>query len=444
MPSKELYWGQPNERQRLFLLADKKFVAYGGARGGGKSWALRHKAPLMCLKYDGFRALIIRRSYPELRDNHILPLLAMLGGAASYSETQKAFSFANSSRLMLGYCDHESDVTQYQGREFDAIFMDEATHFSFFQFTALTASLRGVNDYPKRFYLSCNPGGAGHAWVKRLFIDREYQTGENPDDYLFIPAKVYDNQALMTKDPGYINILKALPDDLRSAWLDGDWDALSGRFFPEFDRERHVTEPFVIPTDWTRYFCMDYGMDMLAGHWIAVDGMGRAYVYRELHQSGLIISEAAAKIKQMTTEPVELFIAPPDMWNRRQETGRSAAEIFAENGIFLYKAGNNRNHGWMDLKEWLKPAPDSSGAVSPAIKIFSNCSELIKSLANILRSERDPTDCADTPHELTHHADALRYFVSARPRPAPELPEDFEDDRVPEQRQIDDLLNFGR
>ena len=213
----------PNEKQEAFFTAKAKYVAYGGARGGGKSWALRHKAALMCLYYAGFRALLLRRSFPELRENHILPLQSLLKGVAVYKETQKAFSFPNGSRLMFGYCDHEADVLQYQGQEYDSIFMDEATHFSEYQFSVLTASLRGINDFPKRFFLSCNPGGPGHSWVKRLFIDRDHREGEEPGEYLFIPAKVDDNRALMTSDPGYKKRLAALPEKLREAWLNGDW-----------------------------------------------------------------------------------------------------------------------------------------------------------------------------------------------------------------------------
>jgi len=437
------HWGEPGEKQRMFLLCRAKYIAYGGARGGGKSWALRHKAALMCLRYGGFRALLLRRTYPELRENHILPLLSRLRGVAKYSETQKAFSFPNGSRLMFGYCDREADVLQYQGQEYDSIFMDEATHFSEYQFSVLTASLRGVNDFPKRFYLSCNPGGVGHAWVKRLFIEGDYRGGEVPGEYAFIPAKVHDNAALVESDPGYVARLQALPAKLRAAWLEGDWDALAGRFFPEFSRETHVVAPFSIPGGWAKYFAMDYGLDMLAGLWAAVDPAGRAVVYRELSESGLIISEAAKRIKVLTAEDVGLFIAPPDLWSRRQETGRSAAEIFAENGLYLTGSNNARIHGWMDLKEWLKPVSSYDGAAAPGITVFSTCRELIRSLTNILHSDKDPMDAAIQPHELTHHADALRYFVSARPLPAPPSP-DADEYETDLSAQIAGFMQYGR
>ena len=156
-----------SDRQKAFFRARTRFIAYGGARGGGKSWAVRKKAALLGLRYPGIRMLLLRRTFPELRENHILPLMAELNGIASYKETDKSFLFPNGSRLRLGYCDNDADVLQYQGQEFDIIFIDEATQFTRYKYDVLTACLRGANDFPKRFYLTCNPGGVGHEWVKR-------------------------------------------------------------------------------------------------------------------------------------------------------------------------------------------------------------------------------------------------------------------------------------
>ena len=184
--------GKPNPRQIEFFKARARFIAYGGARGGGKSWAVRKKAAGLALSYPGAGILIVRRTFPELRENHILPMTADLAGIARYRDADKSFTFPGGSRIVFGYCSSESDVLQYQGQEYDVIFMDEATQFTEFQFTTLTACLRGANDFPKRFYLTCNPGGVGHAWVKRLFIDRRYKKAEHPEDYVFIAANVYD------------------------------------------------------------------------------------------------------------------------------------------------------------------------------------------------------------------------------------------------------------
>ena len=154
------------------------------------------------------------------------------------------------------------------------IFMDEATQFTEFQYSTLTACVRGANDFPKRMYLTCNPGGVGHALVKRLFVDRDYRGSEREDDYIFIRARVTDNPALMEKDPEYVDMLKNLPPSLREAWLMGNWDVYAGQFFTEFDRALHVVEPFEIPSHWRKYVAVDYGLDMLAAYLIDVDEVG--------------------------------------------------------------------------------------------------------------------------------------------------------------------------
>lgn len=408
--------GTPSPKQEEFLLAKTRFVAYGGARGGGKSWAVRTKAKLLALKHGGIRMLLMRRSYPELRENHILPLVGELMGIATYKDSDKSFTFPNRSRLCFGYCDNDADVQRYQGQEYDVIFLDEATHFSEYQFSVLTACLRGANDFPKRMYLTCNPGGVGHAWVKRLFVDKEYRGAERAEDYTFIQAKVYDNRVLMEQDPGYVQMLDNLPEDIRRAWRDGDWDMFVGQYFTEFRRETHVVEPFEIPESWRRYMTLDYGLDMLACYWVALDERGKAYVYREVYRSDLIISEAARAIKEAMPagEKIAARFAPPDLWNRRQDTGRSVAEVFAREGLPLSKASNDRVAGWLDLKEWLHPYDDGTDA---NLKIFGCCPNLIRSLPQLQHDQHNPNDCAGQPHEITHGPDALRYFVAGRPTP---------------------------
>ncbi len=430
----------PNEKQKQFFTATTRYIAYGGARGGGKSWAVRKKAVLMALYYPGIKMLLVRRTYMELRENHILPLMAELKGIAEYKETQKSFCFANGSRLRFGYCDHEEDVLQYQGQEFDVIFIDEATQLTKFQYDTLSACLRGANAFPKRIYLTCNPGGVGHDWVKRLFILRQYKNSEKAQDYTFIPARVYDNRVLLERDPGYVQMLENLPEDLRRAWLDGDWNVFAGQYFTEFRENIHVVKPFEIPKNWRRYFAMDYGLDMLAGYWIAMDETGKAYVYREVYQSGLIVSEAADVILQKTCETVNAFLAPPDLWNRRQDTGKSVAEIFAQKGIFLTKAQNSRVQGWLDLKEWLKPRKNPDGGWEANLQIFPCCTNLIRCLPALRYDERNGNDCAREPHEITHGPDAIRYFVAGRPLPAGKQKEGEEEDY---ESQLEEFLNYG-
>lgn len=405
--------GKPQKKQMEFFLNRAKYVAYGGARGGGKSWALRRKLVLMCLRFPGLSVLLVRRTYAELRANHVRVLLAELAGIAEYADTRKCFEFANGSVLRLGYLDHENDTTRYQGTEYDIIAIDEATQLTEYQFQTLKACLRGANRFPKRMYLTCNPGGVGHGWVKRLFIERNYREGENGDDYAFIPASVYDNPVLLENDPEYLEQLKSLPQGLREAWLDGSWDGFEGQFFPEFDWEVHTLPPFAADKDCRRYCAIDYGLDMLAAVFVAVDKAGRALVYDEVYKSGLIVSEAAEEILAKA-DGVSMFIAPSDLWSRQKDSGRSMAELFAQHGVYLTKLHSEREQGWSCLKEWLKVKTDADGRRYADMRIMRNCTNLIRCLPLLMYDSTRPGDVSTKPHEITHAPDALRYFAEAR------------------------------
>lgn len=395
-----------NPKQDLFFKARTRYIGYGGARGGGKSWALRKKITLMCLRYSGIKILLLRRTYPELKENHVNTLLVELKGLARYKETDKVFTFQNGSTIKLGYCASESDVLQYQGNEYDVICLDEATQFTEYQYQTLTACLRGANNFPKRMYLTCNPGGVGHEWVKRLFISRKYKQKEKAEEYTFIPATVFDNAVLMEKDPGYVDMLNNLDEGLRQAWRDGNWDMLAGQYFSEFDRSVHVIEPFEIPKHWKRYRAIDYGLDCLACLWVAVDERGDYYIYREYAESDKVISAGASDITELSEEEDIIYtVAPDDLWSRSQETAKSKADIFREHGLPLLKGNRNRETGWLAVKELLTVKNGES-----RLKIFSNCTELIECLPALQRDAKKPTDCMTEPHNITHLPDALRYF----------------------------------
>ena len=419
--------GQPNERQREFFLARNKFIAYGGARGGGKSWAVRKKAMLLAISYPGCRILILRRTLAELRENHVRPLQADLLGIAQYRDSEKAFVFSNSSLILCGYCDAERDLQRYQGQEYDFIFIDEATQMEELVFIRLKACLRGANGYPKRMYLTCNPGGVGHSWVKRLFIDGRLQPSERAEDYRFISARVYDNKALLESDPEYLSNLESLPPDLKRAWLEGNWDLFEGQYFDEFDRGIHCVAPFAIPDDCRRFISLDYGLDMLACLWIAELQDGRLVVYRELHQSDLIVSEAARRIRALCEgERYESILMPPDLGGRQKDSGKSILELFASNGLTATVADNRRIPGWLALKELLRPIPDPVDQARTArLVIFDHCRTLISHLPALMRDPKNPTDAATHPHEVTHICDALRYFaLHYREKPHPRKEKD--------------------
>ena len=177
MSTREIVLGErPNPRQREFFKARASYICYGGARGGGKSWAMRTKFVMLCGRYPGIKCLLLRRTLPELQENHVRPLLSLLHGAAKYNDREKCFTFYNGSILKMGYCDREPDTEQYRGQEWEVIGLEEATRFTERQYEDLTLCLRTTReDFTPRMYLTCNPGGVGMAWVKRLFIDREYK-----------------------------------------------------------------------------------------------------------------------------------------------------------------------------------------------------------------------------------------------------------------------------
>ena len=434
--------GTPYPKQIQFFEARSKYIAYGGARGGGKSWAARTKAVLLALNNPGIQILLLRRTLNELRENHSVPLQKLLrckqdNRIAQYKDQEKVFEFPNGARIKLGYCDNENDVLQYQGQAYDVIFMEEATQFTEFQFQCLTESNRSSGmckiAFRPRMYFTCNPGGVGHGWVKRLFIDRDFKEKERPEDYTFIQSLVYENDFLMNNDPDYVRALENLPEDRKKAMLYGDWDIFEGQYFGEFRRDIHVVQPFEIPAHWIRYISIDYGLDMFAVLFHAIDTQGTDYVYNEIYQSNLIISDAAKLLKDYPdNSKVKYRYAPPDLWNRRNDTGKSAAEIFYENGVQLTKCSADRINGWLAVKEWIKPyeaKDEQTGEVvtKSNMKIFSNCLNLIRCLPAVQHDDKKVNDVATEPHELTHITDSLRYFCISRTSPTkvPEKPKEL-------------------
>ncbi len=407
---------KPYPKQKEFFSSKARYVAYGGARGGGKSWAARVKAVLLAADNNGIQILFLRRHLNELRENHIYPLLRLLGKNAEYKASTREFIFLNGSRIVMGYLANETDVLQYQGQSYDVIFMEEATQFTEFQFQALTECNRSSGMCEKMFYprmyFTCNPGGVGHEWVKRLFIDRIYKNSEREEDYSFIRSGVYDNPFLLKNSPDYVRSLENLPEKRREAMLLGNWDIYEGQYFSEFSRDIHVLFPFSITDDFKRYVSIDYGLDMFCALWIAVDASGRCFVYREVYEKNIIISEAAEIIKKLSEgERINMYFAPPDLFSRRQETGKSAVNIFSEHGLVFYKTDNNRVNGWYALKEFLTPKEDITGEKKPRLMIFENCRNLIRTLPALTFDDKNPNDVSQNPHELTHAPDALRGFV---------------------------------
>lgn len=423
----------PNPKQREFFCATARHIGYGGARGGGKSWAMRRKFVMLAMRYDGLKLLLLRRTMPELRSNHILPLRSELLGYAKYVQDERAFTFPNGSRLALGYCDNEGDMLQYQGQEYDVIGFEEACNLEPDWMIFIGTCLRTTRtDFTPRIYYTCNPGGPGHAYIKRLFIDKQYKDGENPEDYVFVSASVYDNTALMGADPGYIKQLEALPEHKRRAHLYGDWDVYDGQVFEEFRDLRehyddrcgtHVIAPFEVPPEWRIYRSFDFGYAKpFSVGWWAVDYDGRLYRILELY--GCVRNEPNVGLRWT---PDEIFteisrierehrwlkgkriygVADPSIWDASR--GKSVAETSEKHGVYWEPGDNKRIPGWMQMHYRL--TFDERGV--PMMYIFNTCKAFIRTIPLLTYDAHKPED-VDTDLE-DHVADEVRYMCMMRP-----------------------------
>ena len=408
------------KKQKRFIDATESEVLFGGAAGGGKSYGQMVDTLLFALRYPGSKQLVLRRTFAELDKSLIRLSLSIFPNTIySFNSSSHTGKFKNGSCVDFGYCATENDVYQYQSAEYDVIRFDELTHFTEAQYVYLISRVRGANSYPKQIKSSTNPGGVGHAWVKRRFVDAaEYGksfTGEDGMQRIFIPSLLSDNRFLCEGDPKYRERLEALPEREKKALLYGDWNIFEGQYFTEFKREVHVIAPFEVPSSYRKFRTIDYGLDRLACLWIAVAPSGDFFVYREYCESNLAISAAAKAILERTPEGEEIYatLAPPDLWSRSQETGKTKASLFSEYGISLTKTSNEREAGWLALKELLANGVNQS----PRLKIFSVCGEIIKCLPALLIDRIKPSDCATEPHEITHAPDALRGFAIYYARP---------------------------
>ena len=443
-----------NEKQEAFLSARTKHIGYGGARGGGKSWSVRNKAIRLCMRYKGIKCLIVRRTYPELTNNHIEPLQGLLPlSIARYNKTDKMFKFFNGSTIKFGYCNNDKDLHQYQGAEYDVIFIDEATQLQEGWIEKIVVCCRGVNNFPKRIYYTCNPGGASHGYFKRIFIDKKYKEGEHPEDYTFIQALVTDNKALMARQPDYVKQLEALPPKLRDAWLYGRWDIFEGQFFEDFretpdiqlcaeagitpeealtqHRFTHVIEPFEIPRGWNimRSYDFGYNKPFSLGYW-AIDYDGVLYRIMEMYgctqtpdegvkwspdEQFKRISELERTHPWLKDRHIVDSVADPAIWDKSR--GISIADTAADYGIYFTPGDNERIPGWMQVHYRFQF--DKNGY--PRMYVFSNCKAFIRTIPLMMFSETHPEDI-DTKLE-DHCPDEVRYMCMSRPV-SPIIPEE--------------------
>lgn len=441
----------PQPKQILFMTDKHKYVIFGGSRGGGKSFAIDEKAIFLCSKHPGIKCCIIRRTYPELRDNHIEPLKNMLkigmdGSPARFNSSDKEIIFLNGSKIRFRYCDNENALRKIQGQEMDVMFVDEATHIPEEWLKKMYASVRGANNHPKRIYLTCNPGGVSHGYIYRL-MQGKFVEGENADEYNFIQSTVFDNKALLSMNEDYVRQLEALPPKLKDAWLYGRWDVFEGAFFEEFrespdiqmcheagisveqakieGRYTHVIEPFDIPSSWNIWRSYDFGYGKpFSLAWWAISPDNILYRILELYGCTKTPNEGVRwTAKEQFDRAVEIErehpwlkgkriqgVADPSIWDGSK--GISVAEEADKHGLWFSPGVNDRIPGWMQVRERMKF--DKNGF--PMIYFFKNCEAAIRTMPLMMYDEHKAEDL-DTDLE-DHAMDEIRYMCMARPIPA--------------------------
>ncbi|MBC8489981.1 MAG: hypothetical protein H8D45_28525 [Bacteroidetes bacterium] len=419
------------------------YIFYGGAKGGGKSYLGRAKLIQCCMLFGGISAVIIRKTYPELLANHIRKLFQEYPFVKNwYRAAEKTIYFPNGSTLELKHLATTQDVYNYQGIEYDIIFMDEATQHEEEVFKILKTSLRSdpktrarYPNFKPFFLLTGNPGGIGHGWVKRLFIDKDFMPNENGIDYYFIQAKIYDNFIFLEANPEYLSNLQDLPEDLQRAYLDGDWTVFVGQFFNDFRRQVHGITPFEIDTEWVKIFSLDWGFSPHPFHcgWYAIND-NHIVKYRELEGKETSPIEVAERIVELSEEDGSLYYGVGDtqMWEQNPfqttyeaiqgevYTDKSIAlqinDILAKAGMTMMKANKARITGWTNLKtlmKWKGEYTDSGVKIteSPKFRIFNTCTKTLTAYPRQIYDELKPGDMKKQPGD--DPIDADRYAIMA-------------------------------
>ena len=436
---------KPNEGpQTAFLASSEREVLYGGAAGGGKSYAMLAD-PLRYITHPQFSGLLLRHTTEELRElvwksQELYPKIIP---GIKWSERKFQWEVPNGGRLWMSYLDRDEDVLRYQGLSFSWIGFDELTQWSTpFAWNYMRSRLRtAASDLPVYMRASTNPGNRGHAWVKKMFIDpsppnqsfwaTDIDTGDvmtYPEGHSragqplfkrrFIPAKLSDNPYL-TKSGDYETMLLSLPEHQRRQLLEGDWDVAEGAAFPEFKRSIHVVEPYNIPSDWARFRACDYGYgSFTAVLWFAVAPDESLVVYRELYVTKVLAEDLAEQILALEAgERIRYGVLDSSCWHKRGDTGPSIAERMIVKGCRWRPsdrsagsriAGKNEIHRRLQIDKHIG---------HPRMTFFQNCTQVIADLPTIPLDKSNSEDI-DTKVKNDHTYDALRYGVMTRPRSA--------------------------
>jgi hypothetical protein len=428
--------------QTRFLAATEQEVLYGGAAGGGKSFSLVAD-PVRYFSNPHARMLLVRRSTEELRE--LISVSKQLYPQAvpgiKFMERDKTWVAPNGATLWMSYLDRDDDVMRYQGQAFSWIGFDELTQWPTpYAWNYMRSRLRATmaSGLPLFMRATSNPGGPGHQWVKKHFIDPSIpdkpfwatdeqgevicwpkghsREGEPLFKRKFIPATLFDNPYL-SEDGMYEANLLSLPEHQRRQLLEGDWDINEGAAFPEFNRRIHVVEPFDIPSNWVRFRACDYGYGSYTGVvWFAVvPGSEQLIVYRELYVSKVIATDLADMILDIEQEEkVRYGVLDSSLWHNRGDTGPSLAEQMIMKGCRWRPADRSKGSRVAGKNEIHRRLQVDEFTEEPRLVIFSNCTHLISQLPSIPLDKRNPED-VDTNSE-DHLYDALRYGVMTRPR----------------------------
>lgn len=445
-------------------------LLFGGARGGGKSDFLLGDFLQDIAQGAIWRGICFRKSYPELEELLVRAKEIFLPLGAQYRVAEKTFVFTTGATLKFRHLETENDADLYQGHQYTWIGWDELGNWpNLNAYRKIKACLRSAHSVQnKRIRCSANPGGVGHHAVKNYFIDHAplgMELVQSIDEdgtittRMFIPSRVYDNKLLLKNDPQYIARLREIGSpELVKAWLEGDWNVITGAYFPEFSSDKHVLEPFAIPAHWLRFRSMDWGSSSpFAVLWHCVsDGYltptgiyipsGAVITYREWYgcvpgkvNEGVrwdAVRVGTGIAKREENEKVTYGVIDPSAF--KWDGGPSHAERMATVGAYFRKADNNRIGGWDMIRERLcgmrEPKEPSIGhnggppideladtdmVGMPMWYIFKTCTHTIRTLPALQHDLNNPEDC-DTDGE-DHAPDALRYGLMSRPwaRPKP-------------------------
>jgi phage terminase large subunit len=461
---------QPKQIELYRLIKDSDYlvIGYGGSKGGAKSHGLRDVLTLLCLEYGGLQTAIFRRISKQLMDNHIVPYFTKYPELRQFYNVQdRIMKFPNGSILRFRSADQEDEIYNIQGSEFDVCAVDEATHFTKKQLDFLRTCVRGKIGFKAKSVWTTNPGNISHTYIKRIFINKQYDENENPRDYYYLPAKVYDN-AIWVRDALirdglsaddyygwtdekrreyctpenslYVRNLKGLPKDLQDAYLEGDWDIFGGAFFKNFSRREEIIKPFKIPSEWQLIGSIDPGWSSPCSFGLtARDFEGNYYRIFTYYESQKSPQDHADSINEMIQSCEwtggrypQMIMSGKDAFAHKDRYSIMAndvtfADVFNQKGLYLTPAVTDRKQGWW---AWKSLMPDK-------YFVFSGMNEpLTDEISAVISDGKQVEDIqgrGNDPNVSDHALDEQRYGIMGLFQPSPQKEKQKEEINKPGQ-----------